>query len=111
MLPAGRLRHRISVQQLTVRADEDTGVRTEEWMQVHMLPAEVVPLSGRELVAAQSVQSKVTTRIRTRYRNDVNASHRIVHGCVTYNVEAIVPDPVSGRQHMTLLCSSGTSDG
>jgi hypothetical protein len=29
------------------------------------MPCEVVDLSGRELIAAQAVQSKVTTRIET----------------------------------------------
>lgn len=111
MLPAGRLRHRVSVQALSVTLDADTGIRTEAWAEIALVPAEVAPLSGRELIAAQSVQSKTTTRVRMRYRPDITSTHRLVHGSTVYNIESVVPDPVSGIRHLTLLCSTGVNDG
>jgi len=107
-LPAGRLRHRVSIEALVSDLDTD-GATVEEWVPQfgRLLPAEIVALSGRELIAAQAVQSKVATRIRIRWRAGVVPSMRVVHRDTAYNIEAIVPDPDSGRRWLTLHCTSG----
>lgn len=111
-LPAGRLRHRVSIEELITGQDTD-GNAEEEWVDAFgvLLPAEIVALSGRELIAAQSVQSKVTTRIRIRYRAGIAPAMRVVHRDTFYNIEAIVPDPDSGRRYLTLHCASGVNVG
>ena len=108
----GRLRHRVSIEALVIGLDTD-GAAEEEWVDRfdRLLPAEIVALSGRELIAAQAVQSKVTTRIRIRYRAGVAPAMRVVHRDTFYNIEAIVPDPDSGRRYMTLHCASGVNVG
>lgn len=111
-LPAGRLRHRVSIEALVIGLDTD-GATEEQWVDQFgkLLPAEIVALSGRELIAAQAVQSRVATRIRMRWREGIEPSMRVVHRGLAYNVEAVLPDPDSGRRWITLNCSSGVNAG
>jgi SPP1 family predicted phage head-tail adaptor len=112
MVPAGRFRHRVTFEELVTTLDSD-GAQDEGWVMFggRPLPAEIVALSGRELIAAQAVNSKVTTRIRLRYRPGFNPSMRAVHRGTTYNIEGVIPDPDSNQRFVTLICSSGTNQG
>ena len=105
---AGRLRHRIVFEEFTTDLDSD-GAVTEEWTPVFPAPvsAEITAISGRELIVAASVNSKVTTRIRVRYRPGFKPALRGIHRGTVYNIEAVIPDPDSGIRALTLLCSSG----
>lgn len=108
---AGALRHRVTVEQFETSLGSD-GERTEAWVdQFGLIPAEIAPLSGRELIAAAAVQAKVTTRIRIRYRPGVVPSMRVTHRGIHYGVEAVVPDNRSGVSYLSLQCSSGVSEG
>lgn len=109
---AGRLRHRVDFQRLEVTQDSD-GAQVELWVNSFptMISAEIMPLSGRELIAADAVQSKVNTRIRIRYRPGIVASMRVVHRGTYYNIEAAIPDPDSGESYLTLNCTSGDDEG
>lgn len=108
MIAAGRLRHRVTVAELTAENDTD-GVLVETWEDAFgvALPAEITALSGRELIAAQAIQSKVTARIRLRYRPGLKASQRVEHRGEFFNIVAVVPDPYSRIRYTTLLCESG----
>ena len=111
-MKAGRLRHRIDFQRLEVMQDSD-GAIEEVWVNAFpvMISAEISPLSGRELIAANAVQSNVSTRIRVRYRHGIVASMRVVHRGVYYNIAAIIPDQDSGESYLTLNCTSGANEG
>ncbi len=104
----GRLRHRVTFEELTVTQDTD-GAQEESWTPLFDRPisCEIKALSGRELIAAQAVQSKVSTRIVTRYRPGFKPSMRALHRGVVYGVEAVIPDPESGIHWVTLMCTSG----
>lgn len=109
---AGKLRHRVFFEEFAVGLDSD-GAQEESWVPFtdRPLSAEVRAISGGELIAAQAVQSKVTTRIKVRYRPGLRASMRATHRGTVYNIEAVIPDPDSGRRYLTLLCSSGVNEG
>lgn len=108
-MEAGRLRRRVTVEELLVTLDSD-GDQVETWAAIGPpLPAEITPLSGRELVAAQAVNSVVTTRIKMRHRPGLKASMRVAHRETVYSIAAVVPDPESGIRWVTLLCSSGAA--
>lgn len=108
---AGKLLHRVKLQAFTTTVDPDTGYRDKAWVDVAELWAEVAPLSGREFLAAAATQSKVTARITIRHRAGVTNNHRILHGATVYNIEAVLPDAGSGKEHLTLMCSTGVNDG
>lgn len=105
-LPAGKLRHWVELQTSVVFLNAD-GEREETWAHVAYFWAAVEPLSAKEFTTAQQTQSKITTRITIRRRDDVNATMRIIHRGAVYNIEGILSDPVSGLEYQTLPCSSG----
>jgi SPP1 family predicted phage head-tail adaptor len=108
----GCFRHRVTFEELITDLDSD-GKMVEDWVSPfpRAISAEIMPLSGRELIASQSVQSKVSTRIKVRYRPGFKPSMRGVHRSTIYNIEAVIPDPDSGISYLTLLCSSGVNEG
>lgn len=105
MTRAGKLRHRVSLQEFTTTVDEETGNRERTWTEVRKLWAAVEPLSGREFVSAAASQSKVTTRITILYRSGITHEMRVVYRGKIYNIEAVLSDQDSGVQYLTLPCS------
>lgn len=109
-LDAGRLRHRVLLQEFVTTQDSEGGL-VQTWEDVAWVWAAIEPLSAREFVRAEELQSKVTARITIRYRADVNAEMRIVHGSTIYNIAGRLADPVSGIEWLTLPVSEGVNDG
>jgi len=118
---AGRLRHWLTFETKAAEADgsavlDSDGKLEEDWVPAFQtsprLPCEVVYLSGRELIAAQAVQSKVNVRIRARARPGFDAVQRARSPAgQIFNVEAVIPDPDSGNRFVTLLASTGVNEG
>lgn len=114
-MEAGRLRHWLTFERLAHELDSD-GIMVESWVDAFevnsRMPCEVVPMSGRELIAAQATQSNVSVRIRTRYREGFAANMRARRADGTvYDIQAVIPDPDSGIRFVTLLASTGVGDG
>lgn len=86
---------------------DSNGDTVEEWVSRGSCWAEVVPLSAKEFVSASSMNSKVVARVTIRYRSDVQANWRIFFRGRYYNIEGVLPDPVSGLEYMTLPVSYG----
>lgn len=110
---AGRLRHRISIERLASGQDPDTGEMLQnQWVPVYSsVPAAIEPLSAREFIAAKGEQAEITTRITIRYK-EVAADMRIIHKGRIYSIEGPpLPDPKSGLEYLTILCSSGVNNG
>jgi SPP1 family predicted phage head-tail adaptor len=105
-----KFRHLVTVES-QVDVIDSNGDHSREWEYVTTIWAEIKPLSGRELLLAQQFQSQVSTNIETRYRSDIDATCRLKHNGTTYNALAVIRDPQSGLEWMTLPCSSGTNDG
>jgi SPP1 family predicted phage head-tail adaptor len=109
-IAAGRLRHIMCIER-QVEIVDSNGDHLRDWQYVTSVRAEIRPLSGRELLMAQQVQSQVSVNIVTRYREDIDASMRIKNNGTVYNILAVIHDPESGREWMTMPCSVGLSDG
>lgn len=104
---AGRLRHRVRLQDKQQTQNPTTGELSEAWVDVAEVWANVVPMSGREFMAASAEQSEVRGRIEIRYRNDVFPHMRIVHRGMVYTIHAVLPDPDSGLEHLNLMVGEG----
>lgn len=110
------MRHWLIFESQITEMDSD-GAQVSFWMDAFPLntrmPCDVVDLSGRELIAAQAVQSKVTTRIKTRFRPGFKASMRARDGYTgqIWNIEAVILDPNSRRRWVTLGASTGVNEG
>jgi SPP1 family predicted phage head-tail adaptor len=111
-LDPGRLRHRITIQRPVTVQNATTGQQSTSWTNVaQSIPAAIEPLSAREFIAANSMQSEITTRIVIRYRPGLKANMRILHGTKIYNVYAWLADPDSGLEYLTAPCSEGVNAG
>lgn len=104
---SGKLRHKVQLQEQQITQDPVTGEMVTTWDTIAEPWAEVVPMSGREFLAASAEQSEVRGRIVIRYREDVDASMRFVYRGRYYNILAVLPDAESGREHMTCMVSEG----
>lgn len=108
-MKAGSLRHRVTIQQ---RADTQSsmGGMTEAWSTYAAdVPAEIVPLSGREFVAAGAQRGEIIARIMVRYDSGLTEQMRVVFEGKTYPIHAILSDSTF-RRHMSLMVSEGLTD-
>jgi SPP1 family predicted phage head-tail adaptor len=110
-MKAGKLRHVVTIEERGSERDSN-GEIIESWTDAFgvSLRAGIAPLSGRELLSAQAEQAEITTRITMRYLPGVQAEMRVVHRDLVYAIRSVVPDPESGEQWITLLCTSGVVD-
>lgn len=113
---AGKLRHRLQLQRRALDSNGDplldtNGEQVEEWETFATVWGSIYPLSAREFVQSQEVQSEVVARITIRYRADVNSTVRIVYRGKIYNIAGVLPDPDSGREYLTLPVTEGTNNG
>ncbi len=110
---AGRLRHRIDVQQ-RVATQADTGELAYEWQSVANVWGAVEPLRGRESVyAGEQILGEMDTRITVRYSPataQITAGHRLVHQGTLFNVVSVAHVRLEQRE-IEILCKSGISDG
>lgn len=114
-MQAGKLRHRIQLQQQVQEQDPETGAVVLVWQDWPTLGkklfASIEPLSARDFIAAQALQSQVTARIVIRYRAGVLPTMRALHLGKVYNIHGVLPDPDSGIEYLTLPVSEGVKDG
>lgn len=76
----GKLRHRVNFQSRTPTTD-GYGGQVGVWDDfLTDIPASIEPLTSRELLAAQAVQSEVTHKVTVRYQDGLDSSMRIVFG-------------------------------
>ncbi len=114
---AGRLRHRVWIQNRVETQDQSTGEIKYTWQSIttKQIAAEVAPLSAKEFLASAALQSEIIARITIRWRADVTAKMRVLHTVRGvdryYNIEGVLADPKSGLEWMTLPCSQGVNDG
>ena len=59
---------------------DEAGQPLDDWQPVGKAWAEIKPLSGRQLESAKQLHAEVTTRIRIRYRTDVDRTMKAVYG-------------------------------
>jgi SPP1 family predicted phage head-tail adaptor len=110
-MQAGKLRHRVLLQESVKQQNPITGAVISTWQDKATVWAQVSSVSAREFITAQAMQNKVTTRITIRWRGDITPKWRAVFRGKIFNIEGVLPDPVSGLEYLTLPCSEGVNDG
>lgn len=113
MIEAGRLRHRVTIEQRSDVQDSTTGAMVPSWtVFADGVPAAIEDLSVREFLSGQALQSAVTTRITIRYMGGLTADMRIRDAAGrVYNPHGFLADKDSGRVYLTIPCSEGVNDG
>lgn len=100
---AGQLRHPVIIEQPADVVD-DTGSAESKWIELARRFASILPLSGRELLEAQRVQSSATHTITMRRFSGLKTTMRIRHREQYFDINHI--GDVQGRNHeVKLLCT------
>ncbi len=107
---AGLLKYRVTIQSRLQEQDPKYGGQVNAWDDVATVWAGITPLRGRELFAAQAIHSKAEVKILIRYRGDLSHDMRVKHGDIIYDIHSIPPVP-DRYQGLTLLCSTGVTEG
>lgn len=100
---AGMLRHRVTIQRYELVVDDyGAPLHRESWKDVATVWASVEAMSGRDFFAARQEQSEVTHKVTIRYRGDVTAQMRVLHGGKIFGIVAPLPDNRGTR--LVLMC-------
>jgi SPP1 family predicted phage head-tail adaptor len=112
---SGDLNRRIAIQQRGAGALDDLNQATLTWATVATVWASIEPLTGRELMAAQGMQSEVSHKIMIRYQPQfaqpkLMATMRILYNARTFNIHSSMDEQ---EKHKTIefLTSEGLNDG
>ena len=113
LLSAGRLRYAVQFQRRS-SAQDSFGQQAMVWVNAFTANAEVKPLSGRELEAAQQVTAEVSHKVTVRYRQDfanplLVAAMRIVFRGRYFNIHASLNED-ERNVFVTLLTSEGLNN-
>lgn len=111
-MQAGLLRHLVTIEQRADAPDANGDVVTTWTTFAANVPAQVEPLSARELVAAQATQSQISATVTIRYLAGITSAMRLrrADGRI-YNIAGIVEDHGSGRAWVTIPVTQGVNDG
>ena len=112
LLSAGRLRYSVQFQSRSTEQDS-FGQQSVAWVNAFTTNAEVKPLSGRELEAAQQITAAVSHKVTVRYRPELEnpavvAAMRIVFRGRYFNIQASLNED-ERNVFITLLTVEGLS--
>ena len=108
-MQAGQLRNQITIQSKTETTDSYGGT-VSAWSDFATVMAKIRPLRGRELVAAQAVQSEAEVMFYLRYLSGVESSMRIAHESTYYDIVSIV-DVDFRHKELEISTKTGLSEG
>lgn len=113
-MQAGKLTHRIEIQQRAIVKDSH-GNDIEEWTTLFdKVPADHIPLSVRDLMAANASQSQIRGRFVIRYHRSldgIGTITRIIFREKIYDVQDWLTDKDSGVQYLTAPYTRGVNRG
>lgn len=103
-MQSGRLRSRVTLQ-TPVATRNEFGEEIVTWTDQAELWADIHPISAREryLNSADQTQAAADHWFGIRWRNDIQATRRIVFGTRIFDIEGSV-DPDSKRRRLRLTC-------
>lgn len=94
---------------------DDLGQQSTSWVDAFSCRADIDALSGRELMAAQAVQSSVSHTITVRYRPELQnpkdvAAMRILYGTRVFDIHEAINEDERNRV-VSILAEEGVSNG
>jgi SPP1 family predicted phage head-tail adaptor len=101
------LREPLTIQR-QVSVSDGMGGQAIQWIDLATIRAQVVPLSGSEVVQAMQLQASITHRIYMRYRADLTPADRIVMRGQPLQVRAIINVEMRNRW-LELACDQGVA--
>ena len=102
IIRSGQMRERVDIQTLTDTQDAQGG-RSETWTVFRTVWAAIRPLRGREFLAAQQEQARVTHEIKLRWFSGITPKMRIMQGTREFRIDAVI-NVDERNQLMSLMC-------
>jgi SPP1 family predicted phage head-tail adaptor len=102
LIPAGRMRHWVTIQAPGQSAADQFGATVETYTDVGHVPAEVLDLGGTELWRAQQVHAEGTVQVQLWYFSGLTPAYRFLFGTRVLNILHVCND-VANRQ-MQCVC-------
>ena len=96
------LNRRVTIQAPGTIRDEGGGV-IEGWAEYAQAWASIRKTNGMESIRAGAEGTTVQASIRMRYRTDIDASMRIVHGTTIYKILGVLTDE-QRKLHVDFVC-------
>jgi SPP1 family predicted phage head-tail adaptor len=113
-MKAGNLSSVVTVQTRSSTVDS-VGQQSTTWTDLFTDRADIRPMSGREMFAAQAVQSEVTHQITMRYRPEwgvgkTATSYRILYESRVFDIRAVLEQGMRSRE-VRIMASEGLTNG
>lgn len=103
---AGGLEQRIVIERPVVETDGTGEALVAAWVPFATAWAEITPLTGREWLVSAEYRPGVSTKIRIRWLEGINASMRVRRAATVYSIDAVLPK-LLGEKEIWLMCSDG----
>lgn len=87
----GKLRNLVRIERPVTAANDEETVQTG-WEPVCNAWADIAYLSGIETIKSGVPVSVARASVQIRYRPDIAANMRIVHGSTVYDIKSVLPD-------------------
>ena len=107
-LSAGRLRHRVTIQQSTTTSD-GAGGSPKTWGDVVTVWAEVLPVNGGETFRHGIQNATQFYRVTIRMRTGITPANRLVWNGTPLNIRTCA-DPDGTREALLLTVESGAAE-
>lgn len=91
-MPAGRLRHQVTIQEPALGSADVYGEQVEAWADVVTVSAEVRILDAIEAWKAKQSQPEATVQVTTRYNEEMTSDKRLLFGTRYLYPLSVVPD-------------------
>ena len=106
----GDLSKRVTLQSPSAGQDPVTGEPMAGWVDLAVVWASILYLTGDETIKSSAPLSVVKASIRIRYRNDVVANMRVIMGPAVFDIRAVMPDEAR-REYVDLVVEAGGNNG
>ncbi|QTD91763.1 phage head closure protein [Burkholderia anthina] len=115
----GKFNRRVRIERRMGQRDPSNGEELDVWVEVDTVWANVLMLTGKEVMVSDADVAEATASIRIRYRTDIDNGMRAVLlkyvdgqpvDDAIFNIGKPLPD-FAGRQYTDLPCTTGSNDG
>lgn len=105
----GDFKRRVTIQKRATTRDT-FGQESTAWVDFIRCWADIQPMSGNELMAAQAVQSAITHKVTIYYRPTVTAAMRVIYLGRVLGIQSII-DPDMAHVVLEMMCGEGLNLG
>jgi SPP1 family predicted phage head-tail adaptor len=96
--------HSVTIQR-QVETQNAYGEPEVAWANVaQKIRCQIQPLKGREYFAAKQINAAIEARVIMRYREDITAKMRLMHGTNEYYIDTIINVDERNRE-LQLMCT------